>query len=158
MKVIRVESIADHLELVPTIARWHWDEWGHADPDGSLTAWTAGLQRRTRRNQVPTTFVAFEEGAPVGSVTLVENDMPDCADFAELTPWVAGTYVVDSARGRGVGSALMRHAVERACRMDLERLYLYTSTAEVFYAKLGWTTIARARYEGEDVAVMALEL
>jgi GNAT superfamily N-acetyltransferase len=156
--VIRIETVADHLDLVPTIARWHWEEWGHADPDGSLAAWTAGLRRRTRRNQVPTTFVAFEAGTPVGSVTLVENDMPDRAEFAELTPWVAGTYVVESARGRGVGTALMHHAVEEARRMDLERLYLYTSTAETFYEKLGWTTIARAQYEGDDVAVMVLEI
>jgi N-acetylglutamate synthase-like GNAT family acetyltransferase len=52
----------------------------------------------------------------------------------------------------------MHHAVEEARRMDLERLYLYTSTAETFYEKLGWTTIARAQYEGDDVAVMVLEI
>jgi GNAT superfamily N-acetyltransferase len=156
--VIRIETAADHPELVPTIARWHWQEWGHADPGGSLAAWTDGLRRRTRRNGVSTTFVAFEADRPVGSVTLVENDMPDRGDFSELTPWVAGTFVVESARGRGVGTALTRHAVEQARRMDLERLYLYTSMAEAFYAKLGWTTIARTSYEGEDVAVMVLEL
>jgi GNAT superfamily N-acetyltransferase len=156
--VIRVETIADHLELVPTIARWHWEEWGHVDPDGSLATWTAGLRRRTRRNQVPTTFVAIDGGTPVGSVTLVVNDMPDRHEFAELTPWVAGAYVVESARGRGVGTALIRHAVEQARQLDLERLYLYTSTAESFYTNLGWNTIARTRYEGDDVAVMTLGL
>gem|GEM_PF-5501593 len=34
--MVRVESIAYHLELVDTIAMWHWAEWGHSDPSGSL--------------------------------------------------------------------------------------------------------------------------
>jgi GNAT superfamily N-acetyltransferase len=156
--MIRIESIADHLDLIPTIARWHWDEWGHADPDGSLESWTAGLARRTNRDRVPTKFVALDGETPLGSVTLVENDMPNRPDFAHLTPWIAGTYVVESARGQGVGSALMTHAVDQARRMGIGRLHLYTSTAERFYLKLGWTTIDRTRYEGEDVAVMTLEL
>lgn len=44
---MRIENVADHPAFVELIARWHWDEWGHADPGGSLQSWTAGLARRT---------------------------------------------------------------------------------------------------------------
>jgi hypothetical protein len=44
---MRIESIADHLDLIEIIARWHWEEWGYADPGGSLASWTAGLRART---------------------------------------------------------------------------------------------------------------
>ena len=37
-------------------------------------------------------------------------------------------------------------------------LYLYTQTAEGFYQRLAWETIAGAVYEGEDVKVMRTSL
>ena len=72
---LRIESIADHLDLVEVIAQWHWDEWGHADPGGSLATWTEGLRQRTNRGTIPTTYVALAGDEPIGSVTLVEHDM-----------------------------------------------------------------------------------
>ena len=156
---MRIESIADHLDLIPLIGRWHWDKWGHADPQGSLETWTRGLAEKTVRDGVPTTFVALDGGGEaVGSVTLVEHDMPDRPELAEMTPWIAGTFVVAHARGRGVGSALMRHATAEAKRWGISRLYLYTSTAERFYEALGWKTLDHLVYEGEPNAVMTLDL
>ncbi len=32
---MQIESIADHLDWVPLIAGWHWQEWGDTDPHGS---------------------------------------------------------------------------------------------------------------------------
>lgn len=84
--------------------------------------------------------------------------MPDHAEFASYGPWIAGTFVVPDARGRGTGSALMQHAVGQAKRWGIERLYLYTSSAEPFYAALGWRTFAHAEYENEDNTVMSLDL
>ena len=151
---VRIESIADHSDLVETIARWHWDEWGHVDPGGSLASWTAGLRRRTNRARIPTTYVALAGGEPLGSVTLVEHDMDNRRD---LTPWLAGLYVAPAHRGRGVGSALARHAVRQAAAMGVGRLYLYTGPARGFYERLGWRVIADEWYEGQPVVVMAIE-
>ena len=41
--------LADHPEAVSTIGRWHWDEWGHADPSGSLETWNEALRGRAQR-------------------------------------------------------------------------------------------------------------
>lgn len=156
---MRIENIVDHVDLVPVVARWHWDEWGEADPRGSFESWTRGLAAKTRRDGVPTTFVALDaDGRAIGSVTLSEHDMPDHAEFAIYGPWIGGTFVVPEARGRGVGSALMQHAVGEAKRWGIECLYLYTSSAERFYAALGWTTVALVKYENEDNTVMSLDL
>ena len=156
---MRVESIADHPTLVDIVAEWHWNEWGHADPNGSLRGWTEALRRRTNRDRVPMTFVAFDEaGAPVGSVALVEHDMPDRPDRGDLTPWVAGTFVVPAVRGRGVGTALMRHAVAEVARLGLRELFLYTSSARGFYEQLGWVALAEDVYEGEAVTIMSLRV
>jgi predicted N-acetyltransferase YhbS len=151
---VRIESIADHPDLVEAIARWHWDEWGHVDPGGSLASWTAGLRRRTNRGRIPTTYVALDADELLGSVPLVEHDM---ATRRDLAPWLAGLYVAPAHRGRGVGSALARHAVRQAAAMGVGRLYLYTGPARGFYERLGWRAIADERYEGEPVVVMAIE-
>ena len=152
---MRVESIADHLDLVDTIARWHWEWSGHLDPDGSLQSWTEGLRERTKRDAIPTTYVALDIDELLGSVTLVENDMSTRLD---LTPWLAGVYVKEERRFQGVGTALVRHAVNKATEMGIERLYLYTHSARPFYEKLGWHHIADSYYEGQDVSIMAIDL
>jgi GNAT superfamily N-acetyltransferase len=152
---VRIESLADHLDLVETIGRWHWDEWGHSDPEGSLEAWTANLRRFTNRDRIPTTYIALEGEELLGSVSLNECDMETRRD---LTPWISGVYVKPDARGRGVASALMCYAVQQAGRMGIDRLYLYTNSAAGLYEKLGWRIIGHEPYEGTVVSLMAIDV
>lgn len=152
---LRIADLADHLDLGGTIARWHWNEWGSAEAGESLAAWTAGLCRRTNRDAIPTTFVALDGEELLGSVSLVEHDLPT---RVELSPWVAGVYVKPAARGRGVASALVRHAVRAAADMGVARLYLYTEHARGLYEKLGWRVVAEEEYRGEAITIMALDV
>ncbi|MDQ3929909.1 MAG: GNAT family N-acetyltransferase [Chloroflexota bacterium] len=151
---MRIENIADHLNLVDTIARWHWDEWGHADPEGSLQSWAQGLRERTSRDSVPTTYVALEGEELLGSATLVDNDMSTRPD---LWPWVAGVFVKPERRGQGIGSALMRYVVRKAAEMGIKRLYLHTGAARAFYEKLGWRYLGSEYYEGQTVSIMEID-
>ena len=153
--MILIESIADHLERVDLIARWHFAEWGHLDPSATLEGWTAGLRQRTRRDQIPTTYVALDENELLGSVTLVEHDMLTRPD---LSPWLAGVYVTPERRHQDTGSALVRHAVHQTALMGVQRLYLYTHAARAFYANLGWRFLAEDEYEGQLVAIRAMKL
>jgi GNAT superfamily N-acetyltransferase len=152
---MRIESIADHLHFVETIARWHYTEWGHCDPAGSLASWTQGLRGRTNRDRIPTTFVALDEDELLGSVTLVEHDM---GTHLDLSPWLAGLYVKPSQRGRGVATALVTHAVREATEMGIDRLYLHTHSARGLYEKLGWRPVTADHYEGQDVIIMRFDL
>lgn len=153
--MVRIEPIWRHEELVSTIARWHWEEWGHNDPSGSLESWTVGLASRTCVHAIPTTYVAMSQsGDPMGSVILVENDMDT---HPELSPWLAGLFVQTNYRGEGVGTSLIRHAMRCAADMGYENLYLYTSTARSLYERLGWRFLTRERYEGEMVDVLSYE-
>jgi GNAT superfamily N-acetyltransferase len=151
---MNVESIADHPELIETIARWHWDEWGHTDPGGSLKSWTANLRSFTNRDLIPTIYVALDGGELLGSETLTEHDM---STHLDLSPWLAGVYVKPAARGRGVARGLVRHAMEEAGRMGIRRLYLYTRSARGLYERLGWQTIEEDDYEGRVVTIMNIE-
>lgn len=153
---MNIESIADNLDLLPIIAKWHWDEWGHADPEGSVDTWTDALRERTLRDKIPTTYVALSDSNTLlGAVTLVDSDMEA---HKELTPWLAGLYVHPDHRKKGIGSALVNHLVAKVQDIGLPELFLYTSNATVLYKKLGWRTIAEEFYEGEDVNVMVFDL
>lgn len=152
---MHIDSIADHLDLVPLIAQWHFAEWGHLDLTGTLEGWTEEMRQRTRRDQIPTTYVALEHDELLGSVTLVEHDMNTHQD---LSPWVAGVYVSPPNRHKGVASALVRYAVQQAARMGVKRLYLYTQSARGLYEKLGWHVLAEDEYEGQSVTIMLIDM
>jgi GNAT superfamily N-acetyltransferase len=152
---VRIELLADHPHAVPEVAAWHYAEWGHLDPAGSLNSWTKGLRQRTRREGIPTTLLALDDEMPVGSASLVQHDMSTRAD---LTPWLAGVYVLPAYRRRGIGGALVRRAMGLAADLNFETLYLYSRSAMVFYRRLGWRVFDFEHYEGRKVAVMCARL
>ena len=154
-ELLRIEPLADHPGLIEVVARWHWNEWGNADPDGSLDSWIDGLRSRSGRERVPISWVGLKRLEPVGSVALIDNDMSTRPD---LGPWLSGLYVVPELRRQGIGTALTRHCEREAFRLGARRLYLYSSVAEWFYRRLDYVVVDRDRYEQENVAVMVKAL
>ncbi len=151
-----VTALSDYPEFVPVVARWHWQEWGHTDPGGSLSAWTAALARQAGADQIPGTL-AVEAGTPVGAVCLVEADMPGHQAVAALTPWVKGLYVDRPERRRGYGTLLMSRCEAWSAALGHDALYLYTersSVAERLYARTGWQLLRHDHYDGIDASVM----
>lgn len=148
-----IQPLVEHMAMVPTLARWHWEEWENEDPLGAPENWAERLALHIRRDGIPTTFVALSAGQLLGSASLVEHDLPPRQD---LTPWLAGVYVHPSWRRHGVGGALARHAVAFAAALAIPRLYLHTSTAEHLYASLGWAVLDHCRYAGQEMTIMAI--
>jgi len=151
---VRIESIGDHPDLVETVARWQWEEWGHLDPADSLATRIASLRDQKSHDRIPATYIALNDAEPLGSASLVAHDM---STHRELSPWLASVYVTPAARGRGVASALVRHAVAQTAAMGVARLYLYTENAQGLYEKLGWRVIATERFQGHSVTIMAID-
>src|SRR5215204_2004974 len=123
---MHIANIADHPHLIDTIARWHWEQWGRANLGGSVLSWADGLRRCTNRDHIPATYVALDGKELCGTVLLVTHDM---STHREISPWVAGVFVAPAQRGKGIASALVRHAVSQAAAMGVSRLYLYTESA-----------------------------
>ena len=156
-----IEPLGRHPELIRVAAEWHWREWGHTDPGGSLESWTTALGGQADAVEIPGTLIALADGSPVGVVCLVAEDMPGCAPAAGLAPWVKGLYVIPGARGRGHGERLTRRCEAWAATLGHDALYLYSergSTAEALYERLGWQTINTGRHEDIDVTVMRTSL
>ena len=152
---MQIEYLADHPSLVPELASLHFGQWGHLRPGESLGERTRRLAASCGRGGMPSVVIALEDGALLGSAMLVEHDMETRED---LTPWLAGVYVVARKRHSGVGSALVRRIETEAVRLGIERLYLWTPDMMPFYARLGWRFEEGSEYLGMEVAIMSRRL
>ena len=153
-----IELLADHVSFVPTIARWHFDEW--ASPDSAVTPedLLAQLSSWTGRNEIPLTYVAVDGDVPLGSASLVVHDMsPPAPGCEDLPPWLSGVFVTPERRGTGLGSALVGACEVAAARLGHPMFYLYTAaaTAEGFYTPLGWNILKLVDYDDRQVTVMS---
>lgn len=141
-------------DQVRVIAEWHQHEWGHLS-ERTVEDRIAEFEEQLDSSTIPLTLVAYDQGQPVGTTSLLVEDMHVHRD---LTPWLASVYVLPAFRGRGIGSALCRRAVQEAERLGVETLYLYTPDQAPFYERMGWETVRRFPYHGIDVTLMNLRL
>ncbi|WP_397607776.1 GNAT family N-acetyltransferase [Silanimonas sp.] len=150
----RLVLAGEALDWLPTLARWHHAEWAGLYADWSEERALAELLEAARaESPVPTTLVALaDDGALLGSVSLVAEDSPDLRAFEG--PWLASLFVRPDARGRGLGEALVRALVDHAARAGLTHLRLFTPQHRAFYERLGWVYEAPARSAGQSVDVL----
>ncbi len=153
---MRIEYLADYPEHLPQLAEWHHAEWSKYNPGDTVEKRVERMQEHLGKRQIPTTFVALEGDALMGSACILAQDMHDgCTD---LTPWLASVYVSPDFRKRGVGSALVTRVEQEARDIGITTLYLYTPDRESLYARLGWAVRERREYMGGPVVVMEKEL
>lgn len=153
---MRIEFLADHPQHALALARWHHREWGGLMPDWSREDAERELTGHATRRDIPTTLVLLDDGALVGSVSVLDVD---ASELREYSPWLASLFVAPPARGRGLGAQLVAAAVDLARAIGVPRLYLFTPGHEAFYARLGWTTLdTTRRVGGRPVTLMAIEL
>jgi N-acetylglutamate synthase-like GNAT family acetyltransferase len=146
-----IEYLADHPDVLATLAQWQHSEWGHLRPGDTVEKRQARLQSYSNRDRIPLTVVGLEGSEVLGSASLVSHDMET---RMELTPWLAGVYVGEQYRRRGIGAELVRRIMTEAGKLDIPLLYLYTVHSEKFYAALGWTLLERTNYREQKVVIM----
>lgn len=127
---MQIVTLTDRPDLVPAVAAWLHADFDH--PRGPTLAQREAFLRAQRAPDE--TFVLFDGDDPVGTASLVAQDM---SSRPELTPWLASVVVRPEFRGRGYSTALVRHVEARAAE-TADVLWLYTWTAAPLYAKLGW--------------------
>lgn len=95
--------------------------------------WSPGVPRSVVEAAIAGSdcWSAHRDGHQIGFARLVT----DRATFG----WLADVFVVELARGQGVGTALVRAVVGRAERYGLRRLMLATRDAHDVYRPFGFT-------------------
>ena len=138
-----------------SVARWQHEQWGSLYPETSYSAWQKELRGLCGAQGVPSVFLALEEERPIGTASLVEDDMEV---RRELTPWLASVFVLPEWRGKGIASQLVRCVEAEARQAGIERLYLFTPDRQALYRRLGWETHEALTYRGEEVTIMQRRL
>jgi GNAT superfamily N-acetyltransferase len=152
---IEIVKTSDRHDLANLVANWLWSEF-HRQSVTSLADIETLVQTSVDAGRsLPRTFVLMIDGEPVGTASLAENDLDTRPD---LNPWLAGVFVVENARGRGLAAHLV-HAVEaEAVAQGYRTLWLYTRTAEHVYARLGWRTTDYVERKERQYALMRRDL
>jgi ribosomal protein S18 acetylase RimI-like enzyme len=101
-------------------------------------------------------FIAYDDSLPLGCVALRPLDEPDVAELKRL-------FVRQAGRGRGVGKALTRLAIERARTIGYRAIRLDTlatmKDAQKLYRSLGFREIPAYTFNPlPDAAYMELDL
>jgi GNAT superfamily N-acetyltransferase len=135
---MEIISLKEAPELLGTITEWHrnewWDEWADFMKACNYNWW------------IPTLFIGHIDGKPIGTSLLMEEDMTTRKD---LTPWLAGVYVIPEERRKWYGTTLARHAMIQAKALWVQKLWLYTHTARHIYETLWWKYVSSEEYGDE---------
>jgi GNAT superfamily N-acetyltransferase len=152
---VQIELLADRLEFIPTLAKWHFREWAYLRPGDSVANRIRLLHERSGRRELPITFVASSGVELLGSAMLIHHEMDT---WLQYTPWLAGLFVAPTERQRGIGRALTQYVISEAAARGFATLYLFTPTAEAFFSHLRWSIVERTRYRDADVTIMSHQL
>ncbi|WP_136068607.1 GNAT family N-acetyltransferase [Modicisalibacter radicis] len=138
-----------------TVAGWVHDAWGHLHPETPAAAYRREFHAQCGECGVPSVFVAMSGDTPMGTASLVADDM---SVRRELTPWLASVFVLAEWRGHGVASRLVRRVEAEALANGIHHFHLYTPDQQALYRRLGWRDREALNYHGESVTVMSRRL
>lgn len=155
LQEIQIRHLAETPEIIPLLAKWHHDQWGYLPGARTLAQRITRLQDHLQRDAIPATVVAWKDGQPVGSASLVANDMEV---LAEWIPWLANVFVLPQYRRQGIGAQLVEGIASATINLGYPRLYLYTLDQAHFYEELGWHISHVRFYRGHDMTVMTRDL
>ena len=100
-------------------------------------------------------LIAKIDGEPIGTCLLAESEIEPNHD---VSPWLTSLFVVPEHRRKGAGAVLVRAIEDQARERGFSRLYLYTTEAVEFYARLGWTVLDHTHWKGFDTVFMVRDL
>ncbi|MCC6501075.1 MAG: GNAT family N-acetyltransferase [Anaerolineales bacterium] len=153
--MITIGFLADHLDTVPTLAKWFRDQWTSYYADWSQAEIENDFFEDATRDRLPCRLVAFESGELAGTIILRENGNEDLQEFQ---PELGGLFVVESHRKHGVGAELVRAGMKLALGQGYETVYATTTTAAGILERLGWEFVKPVIYPDGQVALYRCKL
>lgn len=133
-----ITLLKEHPEYAPILAFWAFREW-YKTRTIPFDLVVKSYKERIDDSNMPVSWIAIEDGIPVGMVSLKKNDLWSRND---LSPWLASLYVLPEYRNRGIGDLLITRVKEKATELNFPCLYLFTDSDNIFlnsyYIKRGW--------------------
>ena len=141
-----IAYLADHRDTIPTLTTWFRAQW----PDYFARQTQADVEQMFKseaaRDGLPLRLIAFESGELAGTVVLREQAIDS---LPEYQPGLGGLFVLESYRGRGIATALVRAGMDAARNQGHELIYATTAVAGGILERLGWRQIKAFTHQGE---------
>lgn len=153
---IKIDFLADHLNFVDEITSVWQKEWIIDKSEKGFDRLKARILNKLNKDKIPFILVAIDVEDWIGTASLWEHDLDKRPD---LTPWIAGVYVTEEYRGKGIATQLISKVLEIAKKLNYKTIYLHTEKAMGLYEKLGWAKLEESiNDQGEPTTVYFLDL
>jgi N-acetylglutamate synthase-like GNAT family acetyltransferase len=136
--LIRIDSLADHLETIPTLVKWFREQWPDYYADRPDAEMEQDFLSDASRHCLPSRLVAFDSNELAGTIVLRERGT---ATPAEFQPELGGLNVLQNYRGQGIGTELVRSGMQLALNHGYETVFVTTVVASGILERLGWEFI-----------------
>ncbi|MGC3981188.1 MAG: GNAT family N-acetyltransferase [Steroidobacteraceae bacterium] len=153
MQGLNIDYLCRYPQFIPALANFSYQEWlpVYRQHGKDYQAALHSYAQRINTDSLPLALVVTLNGELLGSGSLKLHDIESRRD---LGPWLGGMYVVEQWRGRGIGTLLLEHLLSEAARLKLESLYLWTASAQGWYARHGWHQYEQLDYCGYQGVLM----
>lgn len=151
---MRISRLEPGSPAVPVCARWRYDAF-LKDENISFEESLAQVVALVAQRDYETALLAEVGGVPAGLCLFVREELEP---RHSLTPWLASLFVAPEFRGRSIGGKLVAAIEDHGRHVGCARLNLYTTTAESFYARLGWQLAERFSWDGTPFVLMQRDL
>ncbi|MEO1032688.1 MAG: GNAT family N-acetyltransferase [Bacteroidota bacterium] len=136
------------------IADWYFKEWD--------TPIEKTIKRLSNQSKDDIIFQAIltidEELIATGGLCINVNIYNQYPELKAFKPWIGLLYTRVEFRNRGFGQRLLEFIEQYAKDINLNKIYLYTFTAQSFYETNGWTVMKSVEYKDHNTYVMEKEI
>lgn len=153
--MITIRFLADHLDTIPTLAKWFRAQWSDYFAAMSQEEMEQGFFEGAARDRLPIRLVAFESSELAGTIILRENGTEMRREFQ---PELGGLYVVESQRNRGIATELIRAGMYIARVQGYDSVFAKTVAAAGILERLGWEVLQPVVYQDGPTALYRYKL
>jgi len=155
---VHFDFLYNRKEHAPSIAEWHYSEWGVNIEGESLQKTLNSLSDYCLvSDTIPLAIIALEKNKLVGVCQLKKHELKQ--SYPNLSPWLGGVYVPDTSRGSGIATRLVKHAIEVVRGLGIKKIYLHTNQLDGgIYLKLGWKPVEIRKGSTNTSLVMELQI
>ncbi|WP_447785034.1 GNAT family N-acetyltransferase [Stenotrophomonas bentonitica] len=146
-------TLSQAPHLLPDVARWYFDTWGHRTPGATLEDEQQRLEVFLHDNELPMLLIAMQDDVPVAAAQLKFHER---TERPERLHWLGGVFVHEAYRGQDLAARLIETLMARAKGYGVREVFLQTERDDGgLYARLGWEPLERQTHRtGVPVRVM----
>ena len=153
--MITIGFLTDYPETVPTLAKWFRAQWPDYYAGRSQEEMEQDFLSDAARDRLPVRLLAFESSELAGTIVLRQRGSETLPEFQ---PELGGLYVVESRRGHGIGTELVRAGMKVALDQGYETVYATTVAAAGILERLGWELIKTVIHQDGPLALYRCKL